>query len=89
MRWFIDPKNHEAAVAIAADVTKLPKEKLSFAFTKEDFYHSPDARPELDSVQREIDGAVKLGALPKAVEIRPKYVDLSLVDEAKTRIDGK
>src|SRR4051812_18804947 len=65
VRWFIDPKNHEAAVAIASDVTKLPSEKLEFAFTKEDFYHSPDARPDLDSVQREIDGAVKLGALPK------------------------
>jgi sulfonate transport system substrate-binding protein len=89
VRWFIDPKNHEAAVAIASEVTKLPKEKLEFAFTKEDFYHSPDARPDLDPVQREIDGAVKLGALPKPVQIRPKYVDLSLIEEAKTRIDGK
>lgn len=89
VRWFIDPKNHEAAVAITADVTKLSKEKLAFAFTKEDFYHSPDARPELDSVQREINEAVKLGGLPKAVEIRPKYADLSLAEEAKKRIDGK
>jgi sulfonate transport system substrate-binding protein len=89
VRWFIDPKNHEPAVAIAADVTKLPKERLDFAFTKQDFYHSPDGKPELDSVQREIDQAVKLGALPKAVEIRPKYVDLSLVEEAKKRLDGK
>jgi NitT/TauT family transport system substrate-binding protein len=88
VRWFIDPKNHDAALALTADVTKLPKDKLAFAFTKEDFYHSPDARPELDSVQREIDNAVKLGALPKGVEIRPKYVDLSLVEDAKKRIDG-
>ena len=89
VRWFIDPKNHETAVAITADVTKLPKDRLGFAFTKEDFYHSPDGRPELDSVQREINEAVKLGVLPKAVDIRPKYVDLSLIEEAKKRIDAK
>lgn len=89
VRWFIDPKNHEAAVAIASDVTKLPKDRLEFAFTKEDFYHSPDARPDLDPVQREIDGAVKLGALPKPAQISPKYVDLSLIEEARKRIDAK
>lgn len=89
VRWFLDPKNREAALAITVEVTKLPKEKLAFAFTKDDFYHSPDARPELDSVQREINEAVRLKVLPKAVEIRPKYVDLSLIEEAKRRIDGK
>jgi hypothetical protein len=40
-------------------------------------------------VQIEIDRAVELGALPKAVQIVPKHVDLSLVEEAKKRIDGK
>jgi NitT/TauT family transport system substrate-binding protein len=89
VRWFIDPTNREAALDMLAVVTKLPKEDLDFAFSKDDFYHSPDARPELDSVQREIDEAVKLGVLPQRVEIRPKYVDLSLVEEAKKRIDGK
>ena len=89
VRWFLDPKNRDEALQITSDVTKLPKEKLAFAFTAEDFYHSPDARPELDSVQKEIDEAVKLGVLPQRVEIRPKYVDLSLIEEAKARIDGK
>jgi NitT/TauT family transport system substrate-binding protein len=89
VRWFLDEKNHEAALDITADVTKLPKDKLAFAFTTEDFYHSPDARPELDTVQLEIDRAVELGALPKAVKIVPDHVDLSLIEEAKKRIDGK
>jgi len=89
VRWFIDPNNREEALDILAGVTKLPKESLGFAFSKDDFYHSPDARPELDSVQREIDEAVKLGVLPQRVEIRPKHVDLSLIEEAKKRIDGK
>ena len=42
-----------------------------------------------NSVQREIDEAAKLGVLPQRVEIRPKHVDLSLIEEAKKRIDGK
>jgi hypothetical protein len=33
--------------------------------------------------------AVELGVLPKPVQIVPKYVDLSLIEEAKKRIDGK
>jgi NitT/TauT family transport system substrate-binding protein len=89
VRWFLDPKNREEALAITSAVTKLPKEKLAFAFTKDDFYHSPDARPELASVQKEIDESVKLGVLPKRVEILPRYVDLSLIEEAKKRIDGE
>jgi NitT/TauT family transport system substrate-binding protein len=89
VRWFLDPQNREEALAITSAVTKLPKEKLAFAFTAADFYHSPDARPELGSVQKEIDEAVSLGVLPKRVEISPHYVDLSLIEEAKKRIDGE
>jgi sulfonate transport system substrate-binding protein len=89
VRWFLDPKNREAALAITAAVTKLPKDNLAFAFTAEDFYHSPDARPELGSVQQEIDESVKLGVLQQGVVISPKYVDLSLIEDAKKRIDGE
>src|SRR5205823_1550045 len=85
VRWFLDERNREAALDITAAVTKLPKADLAFAFTKDDFYHSPDARPELDTVQREIDRAVELGVLPKEVQIVPKHVDLSLIEEAKKR----
>lgn len=88
-RWLLAPKNHDEALDITSYVTKLPKEKLAFAFTKDDFYRSPDAHPDVASVQKEIDELVKLGVLPKAIQIEPKYVDLSLIEEAKKRIDGK
>jgi sulfonate transport system substrate-binding protein len=88
VRWFLDPKNRPQALAIAAEVTKLPKERLAYVFTKADFYRSPDARPEIMPVQKEIDESVQLKVLPKAVTISPKYVDLSLIEEAKRRIDG-
>jgi len=89
VRWFLDPANHKEAVEICAEVTKLPAEKLDYAFTKVDFYHSPDGTPEIPLVQKEIDEAVKLKVLPKPVQISPKYVDLSLIEEAKRRLDGK
>ena len=88
-RWFLDPKNHDAAIDITAAVTKLPKERLEFAFTKNDFYRSPDARPDVASVQKEIDESVAQHVLPKPIQIAPKYVDLSLIEEAKKRIDGE
>lgn len=89
VRWFLDPKNREAALAIVAAVTKLPKDQLAFAFTKDDFYHSPDARPDVASVQKEIDASAEMGVIPKRVAISPQYVDLSLIEEAKRRIDGE
>jgi sulfonate transport system substrate-binding protein len=88
-RWFLDPENRKEALAITAAVTRLPEDKLAFAFTKDDFYRSPDARPDLASVQKEIDESVKLGVLPQQIQIAPKHVDLSLIEEAKQRIDGK
>jgi sulfonate transport system substrate-binding protein len=89
VRWFLDPKNRDAALAILADVTKLPKENLAFAFTKDDFYHSPDARPDVVSVQKEIDASAETGVIPKRIEIAPQYVDVSLIEEAKRRVDGE
>lgn len=89
VRWFLDPKNREEALAILANVTKLPKDGVTFAFTKDDFYHSPDARPDVASVQKEINASAEMGVIPKRVEVSPKYVDLSLIEEAKRRIDGE
>jgi len=89
VRWFLDPKNREEALAIVSDVTKQPKEDLAFAFTKNDFYHSPDARPDVASVQKEIDASAEMGVIPKRIELSPKHVDLSLIEEAKRRIDGE
>jgi len=89
VRWFLDQKNREEALAILAGVTKLPKDDVGFAFSKDDFYHSLDAQPDVASVQKEIDASAEMGVIPKRIEISPKYVDLSLIEEAKRRIDGE
>ena len=70
-------------------MTKLPKEDLAYAFTNSDFYRSPDARPEIATVQKEIDERRRARRVPQAASlIAPEYVDLSLIEEAKKRIDG-
>lgn len=87
VRWFLDPKNREDALAIAMQVTKQQRPDLEYAFTDSDFYRSPDMVPDVVAAQREIDNSFKLGLLPKAVALSPRYVDLSLVTEAKGRVD--
>ena len=89
VRWFLDPKNRVEALAIAVEVTKQKPEDLAYAFTDEDFYRSPDCVPNIEAAQREIDISVKLGLLPQAVKLAPQYVDLSLIADAKARLDGK
>ncbi len=82
VRWFLDPKNRTEALAILAGVTHKPLSDLQFAFTPHDFYRSPDLLPDIPAVQNEIAEDVKLGVLPKAIVVSPKYVDLSLVKAA-------
>jgi NitT/TauT family transport system substrate-binding protein len=88
-RWILDPKNRDAALAIAAAVTKQSREELDYAFTDQDLYHSPDAVPNIAVVQKDIDEAVDFKLLPSRIEVAPRYVDLTLVADAKARIDGK
>jgi sulfonate transport system substrate-binding protein len=89
VRWFLNKKNREEALAIAVDVTKQKPEDLAYAFTDGDFYRSPDCVPDIGAAQHEIDESAKLGLLPQAVTLSPDYVDLSLIKEAKLRLDGK
>lgn len=88
LRWFLDSANRAEALAIAGDVTKLPAENLAYCFTGSDWYRSPDARPEVKAIQIEIDESAKLGIIPRAMQLEPAYVDLSLIEDAKRRIDG-
>jgi NitT/TauT family transport system substrate-binding protein len=88
LRWFLDPANRTDALAIAADVTKLPPDNVAYCFTQADWYRSPDAKPEVKAIQIEIDESAKLGILPGAIQLEPTYVDLSLIPDANRRIDG-
>jgi len=88
IHWLLDPANRKDAVALCAEVTKIPAEDLGYVFTKADFYRAPDARPEIALAQKEIDENVKLGVVPKPIQINPEYVDLSLIEDAKKQLDS-
>ena len=89
-RWYLDPKNHDAAVKIAMAITKTPKGLWdSWLFKKDgmkgDYFRSPDGKPDIDALQKVIDLQVKYGFLKRSIDVK-KYVDLSLVEEAAKRL---
>jgi NitT/TauT family transport system substrate-binding protein len=86
IRWFRDPANHEAAVAVAAHLTKQPAAGLApFLFTKEDSYVDPKLEPNLESLQKNIAVMKALGFISGDVPVK-QYADLSLVEEAAKRL---
>jgi len=84
-RWFADPTNHEKAVQIASNFTKIPPQQLATIFTKEDFYRDPDARPDIESIQRSVNMLREFGFLKEGLDVR-KFADLSYVEEAARRL---
>jgi sulfonate transport system substrate-binding protein len=86
-RWYIDPKNHAEAVAIAANFSKLPPSAFEpWLFTKADSYRDPNAMPNLASVQSNVDTQLKVGFLKQPLDVG-KHADLSMVEEAAKRLN--
>ncbi len=84
-RWYLDPANHDEAVDIIARFTKQPKAEFAgWVFTKDDYYHDPDARPNLTALQSNLRDQKALDFLKIDIDAA-KYADLSLVDEAAKR----
>jgi len=89
LRWFLDPAHHDDAVGIAQDVTKMRREDVAYVFTGNDSYRSPDGVPDVAATQAAIDHDLALGVIPKGLTVVPGYLDLSMAQEAKARIDPK
>jgi len=85
VQWYIDPKNHDAAAEIASTLTKAPKERFGWLFTKQDNYRDPNMLPDLDALQRNVDTVRDMGFVKKHIDIK-KYADLSIVQEAAKRL---
>jgi NitT/TauT family transport system substrate-binding protein len=84
-RWYLDPKNHEESMQIAARVTKLPPQVFDWLFTNRDCYHDLDMLPNLDALQKNIDLTHDLGFIKASFDVK-KYSDLSIVKEAAQRL---
>jgi sulfonate transport system substrate-binding protein len=86
LRWFVDPKNHDEAVKIVADYTKLPPQSFAaWVFQHQDVYRDPDHRANLKALQETLDVQQQLGIQKTHIEAA-QYADQSLVDEAAKRI---
>jgi NitT/TauT family transport system substrate-binding protein len=85
VRWYLDPKNHNEVMQIAARVTRQPPERFDWIFTKKDAYRDPNMLPDLAALQRNVDMTRDLGFVRGTIDVK-KYTDLSLVEEAAKRL---
>lgn len=84
-RWLLDPANRPAALALVSKVTKQPESRYaSWVFTRDDYYHDPDARPNLKALQANLTVQKKLGFLKSDIDIN-KFADLSIIEDAAKR----
>jgi sulfonate transport system substrate-binding protein len=89
--WYFDPKNHDDAVQICVNVTKLPAAVWdSWLFRKDgqkgDYFRNPNGHADIADIQRSIETQVKLGVIKQSIDVS-QYVDFSLVDEAIKRLN--
>ena len=86
LRWYLDPANHDAAIAAVSKFVKIPPERFaSWAFTGRDYYRDPRAQVDVAALQKNVDVQHQLGFLPKPLDVKP-YVDMSLATEAARRL---
>jgi NitT/TauT family transport system substrate-binding protein len=86
LRWYLDPANREAAVAIVARFNKQPVDGFGYLFTKNDYYRDRDARPDLAAMQRNLQTLKELGFLNRDIDVAA-HADLSFIDAAVKRLD--
>ncbi|MGB6539142.1 MAG: ABC transporter substrate-binding protein [Xanthobacteraceae bacterium] len=85
LHWYTDPKNHDAAVQIAARFVKAPPARMNWVFTKKDAYRDPNMLPDLAALQRNVDMTKELGFAQASFDVKA-YSDLSMVKEAAERL---
>lgn len=90
-RWYLDPANHDEAVAIAARISKSPPQSWNKWFFRKDgedgdYYHDANGKPDLEALQANVDAQHDLGFIKSTFDVQ-KYADLSLIEEAAKRLD--
>ncbi|HEV8015101.1 MAG TPA: ABC transporter substrate-binding protein [Stellaceae bacterium] len=86
IHWYLDPKNHDAAVKVVADFLKVPQKNLEpWSFTKEDNYRDPNGVTDIDAVSRNIHTQRELGLIKADLDAQ-QYDGLALIKEAAGRV---
>ena len=85
-RFYLNPANHEEAVAIVSQKTKLPPQRFAeWLFTKKDYFRDPEGLPDLDALQANVKLQNQLGFLKTNFDVR-KYAELSFARGAVKRL---
>jgi sulfonate transport system substrate-binding protein len=88
LRYLTDPAHHQEAVELIVEATKQKAALYEgWVFTKKDYYRDPDALPNLEALQANIDLQHRLGFLRSALDVK-KYVELGIAMEAAKRLDA-
>jgi len=86
LRWLLNPANRPAAVDLAAKITKQERGVIDAYFLNpNDYFRDPEGRPDVESLQRNLDYLAGKGFTPKRLEVAP-YLDMSYLDEARRRL---
>ncbi len=88
--WYLDPKNRAEALKIVSDFNKKPASFYDSYIWKadKDLYHDPDDRPNVEALGRNIKAQKEAGFLNIDID-GAKISDLSIVEEAAKRVNGK
>lgn len=87
IHWYLDPKNHDAAVKVVVDFLKVPQKNLEpWSFTKEDNYRDPNGLTDIDAVSRNIHSQRELGLIKADLDAH-QYDGLDLIKEAAKRVN--
>lgn len=80
LQHYLNPANREETLNVISKATMIPRESLGYVLTKDDFFHDPEARLDVDGLRRAVNLAAELGLI-RPLNIDP-YVDESIVNEA-------
>lgn len=88
VRWIMNPKNRDEALAIIAKASVRPVAEMEYLFTDRDYYHDPFGLPDVAGLQAAIDVSAEQGSVPRSIKVSPDFVDTSFVLEARKRIEA-
>jgi len=86
-RWMLVPENRGEATRMLADVTKQSPDVLAtyYLLPGEDVYRDPDARPDTQALQHNLDAMLELGFIKSRIDVA-KHTDPSFIDAAVDRL---
>ena len=87
LHYLSDRAHHQQAADVVAEATKQnPSLFESWIFHQQRLLRDPNALPDLDSLQANVDLQHQLGFLRSPLDVK-KYADLSIVKDAAKRLE--